>query len=451
MQKHIYILLTILSAGVLMGCEGYLDQKPRKSLVVPETLDDLQALLDNAVIMNSNVPGLGLLASDDVFMEEAGWAGLFAEMEQQTYLWRRDGGFEVIGEWNGAYQKVFYSNVVLERLHEMEEVVSANERGRWMALKGAALFFRGSAFYDLVRIFAQAYQPGVNDSEMGIPLKLTARVTERPGRATLEETYKQIIGDLNQAIEFLPVTASSLNRPNKPVAESLLADLHLQLGNYSMARDLSSSLLQAGTLLDFNELNPEDPFPVPFLNSEVLFQSVMAVYSFTFSSLVQVNPILQASYAANDLRGRIFLNRQNPQVVTFKGSYCGNFDYFAGISLNELYLINSEARIRTGDVAGGMEVLNTLLEKRFEAGTFQPLEASSVATALAFVLMERRKELLFRPSRWYDLRRLNNDSEYATTLVREMGGNTYILAPGDNRYVFPIPQVEVDQGMKQNP
>jgi len=68
--------------------------------------------------------------------------------------------------------------------------------------------------------------------------------------------------------------------------------------------------------------------------------------------------------------------------------------------------------------------------------------------ALALVLMERRKETLFREVRWADLRRLNQDSG---TLRRIVGDTVYTLLPGDPRYAYPIPAEEINiGGIEQN-
>ena len=72
--------------------------------------------------------------------------------------------------------------------------------------------------------------------------------------------------------------------------------------------------------------------------------------------------------------------------------------------------------------------------------------------ALTLILDERRKELAFRSGlRWSDLKRLNQDSRYAKTLSRKIGGQSYTLAPGDKRYAFliPVSVVQMD-GVAQN-
>mgnify|MGYP003655850958 FL=1 len=67
------------------------------------------------------------------------------------------------------------------------------------------------------------------------------------------------------------------------------------------------------------------------------------------------------------------------------------------------------------------------------------------------ILMERRKELLFRGIRWVDLKRLNQEAESAETLERKYNELNPILAPEDTRYTFLIPPAEINLNpMPQN-
>jgi hypothetical protein len=98
-----------------------------------------------------------------------------------------------------------------------------------------------------------------------------------------------------------------------------------------------------------------------------------------------------------------------------------------------------------------MNDLNTLLMTRWKTGTFVPYQAANADDALQQILTERKKELLFRGTRWADLRRLNKDSKFAMTLTRIINGVTYTLPPNDPRYAMPIPDNEISlSGIPQN-
>jgi hypothetical protein len=138
---------------------------------------------------------------------------------------------------------------------------------------------------------------------------------------------------------------------------------------------------------------------------------------------------------------------------TVKGSYDGVYGgaLFMGIATDEIYLIRAECRARNQNKEGAMEDLNTLLSKRIKKNSFVNRNADDWQEALDLILTERRKELVFRGSRWTDIKRLNKESRYALTLKRLLNGNLYELEPGDQRFAYLIPTIVITRsGMAQN-
>src|SRR5690606_33395700 len=101
---------------------------------------------------------------------------------------------------------------------------------------------------------------------------------------------------------------------------------------------------------------------------------------------------------------------------------------------------------------GAIDDLNTLMRNRLTNHTGLPsLENSSADELLKVVLTERRKELVFRGQRWTDLRRLNEEG-WGIELTRNLGGKTYTLPAGDNRWVLLLPHEPIIySGLTQNP
>src|SRR5690606_9828267 len=152
-----------------------------------------------------------------------------------------------------------------------------------------------------------------------------------------------------------------------------------------------------------------------------------------------VDSLLYLSYDENDLRKQLFFTMVPAHNKPgYKGSFSGTARKFGGIATDELYLIKAECEVRKGDYKKGMEVLNDLLIRRWKNDTYEPFEARDMREALAIVLEERRKELVFRSLRWQDLRRLNKEGA-EITLQRHIGGTTYVLPPNSPLYVLPIP------------
>ncbi|MGN7986124.1 RagB/SusD family nutrient uptake outer membrane protein [Pedobacter sp. 22226] len=454
MKKYI---LNILCCTALLGCmvsackKGYLDEKPSKSLTVPTTAADMQALLDNSDIMNSS-PGLPQLASDDFLLSDAALASLGTTDERNAYLWKKEVfSSPANAEWRGGWQQVFYANIVLDAIRSKpdDQVQGLGN------IKGAALFFRAIAYYYLCQMFTRPYVPATADSDMGLPVREQADVNQNPVRGSLAETYRFMLSDLGQAVTLLPEKADYKSRPNKAAALALMARISLVMQDYGAAFEYADrSLKLYGNLINYNSLNSAAarPFPavLPRGNEEVLFHTAQISYSFMgfMASSVNVEPLLYALYSGNDLRKVVFFNATGKN---FKGNY-NNVSRLSGcIANDEVYLIRSEAQIRLGRMDEGLADLNTLLVNRYRTGSFVPYTMAGTGDPLKLVLEERRKELPFRGQRMADLRRLNQDGRFRVTLSRSSGGTVYELPPGDERYVYPIPQEEIlRSGMTQN-
>ena len=105
-------------------------------------------------------------------------------------------------------------------------------------------------------------------------------------------------------------------------------------------------------------------------------------------------------------------------------------------------MILAESLVRKGRIEEGAEILNALLINRYSEA-FIPVSFTDETQALQVILEERRKELAFRGLRWSDLRRLNNDERFKTTLTRNYEGQEYKLLPNSEKYVLPIPAREL--------
>lgn len=445
-------MLSILFAGCK---KDFLDVRPNKALIVPSTLDDFQALLDDNKDMNQ-VPYLNVVSTDDIYTTDQGYSGAPTAIKS-SYTWEKDLYQGVtVPDWNKPYLQVFYSNVILDGL----KVFAADSASRYRsnAIKGSALFFRALAFYHLMQEFAAPYVAATAANTPGIPIRLSADVNIRTDRGTLKESYGQIISDLTQAVTLLPDRVDFATRPTRAAGWALLARVNLVMGDYAAAATAAGSCLALKSdLLDYNSLSPAVARPFPFIlpneNQEVLFYDALISVSFLYNpSQTSVDSLLYRSYDDNDLRKSLFFNVNTDGLILFKGTYTGAFSVFAGLATDEVYLIRAEANARLGHIAEAMGDLNALLASRWKTGTFLPLTAVNADDALNKILAERRKELVYRNLRWTDLRRLNLETKFETTVTHKVNGSIYLLKPGDNRYTFPIPDDEIRaSGIAQNP
>ncbi len=450
------ILLFVMAVGFI-ACEkqtAWLDAKSDKADVVPSTLADLQAVLDNDNVMNKNSPALGTVGSDNYYTPFATWQSVPSKQARNAYLWAKD-IFEGSSstDWLACYQAIEYANIALDGLKKIKP--SPSDILQWNNIRGSALFYRANASYDLAQLFAEPYNKNTVANYLGIPLRLSSDVNIVSIRNSLEQTYNQILTDLNEAKKLLPENALYKTRPSKLSVDALLSRVYLSMQDYDKALLHAGDVLSVyNDLIDFNTINTSPTFTMPNYqadNKEVVFYSNSLSYGIGgYPSLVDT--VLYQSYHADDLRRTVFYFSR-PAGITFRGNYTGTGATFSGISINEIYLIRAECYARLGNTTEAMNDLNTLLRKRWAVGTFIPLTASNMNEAIKIILTERRKELPFNANlRWQDLRRLNQDPEYAVTIRRELNGEIYTLPPDDDRYVYPIPPDEIRlSGIQQNP
>jgi hypothetical protein len=436
-----------------LSCKKYLDKKPSQNLTVPSTLADLQAVLDN---QNINLQSSGYLeiVSDNYYMTTLSWQGLHQDF-QKTYTWDKDAKITLNNEgWSSPYGAIYYANFVLDLLPKIK--YEEGEKADFNSIKGTALFSRAFLFHELAQLYCKPYSTEAAN-EPGIVLRMTAEVEAPVFRATVQQTYDQIINDIKAAIDLLPLTTLNTMRPSKAAAYGLLSRVYLSMRDYVNAESAANSALSLNnTLLDYNSLTPAGN-PVlpssPLINAEILFISETAPQIFNASHIAIVDSVLYKSYDGNDLRKTVYygLTATNPY---WKGSYYANgndYSIFDGIATDELYLIRAECRARNTNITGAMDDLNTLLKKRWKTGTFTNIIATNISDAVNKVLLERRKELAFRGLRWSDLRRLNLEGN-DITLKRIVNNTEYTLPPNDLRWVLLIPEVEINRsGIQQNP
>lgn len=438
------IKMASLCASMLLfgSCEKeFLEAKPKKSLLVPSTLADMQSLLDNVSLMNLR-PALSDIAGGEFVLADNGLLRVSTAPERGIYLMEADPyQGAVVADWDKPYEQVFVANVVLEGLDGMQ-TPQAKE------LRGAALFFRARAFFGLAQHFCRAYRPASATQDPGIPLPLASDVNRRYPRGSLEQSYSRILDDLQEAVGLLGDGIRPLNRPTRRAGLALLARVNLQMGRFQLAGELAGQVLESSdALIDFNTVRTGsfNVFPeiLPNGNAELIFFESRMGYGFFGNAVRRVNPGLLAIYGPQDLRRSVLFYHTAAGAAYFSG--------FDGLGNAEMMLIAAESEIRADRLEQGMALLNRLWANRCRSSGFEPLIANDRSQAMAILLAERERELVWRGLRWADLKRLNAEGTFAKVLTRTYNGVEYRLEPGDPRYVFPIPEDEIrESGIQQN-
>ncbi len=457
MRNYKILLFVFVSVGIVSCKKDWIKIKPNKSVDVPTSVADFQALLDNSSVMNDIRPYLGEVSADNYYVTYNYWQTLPSLVDKNAYVWAGDvyDGYPTDGpNWNNSYRQVFYSNLVLD---DIDKVGSEEKNTQeWNNVKGSALYYRGEAFFNVSQIYTRPYSLTFPDYA-GIPLRLTADISDKSVRAGLQDTYQQILKDLQGSLNYLPRIPLYKLRPSKPAAYALLSRVYLVMQNYSKALSYADSCLQLyDSVLDYNTLKSTVTNPIPGLNREVIFQ---ATISDELQKVMDVNCIVDSnlykSYSSNDLRKILFYRANTSGLINFVGTYTGgtvgsSSKAFGGIATDEVYFTRAECYARTGNISAAMNDLNKVMAMRWKTGTFVPFTAVNTSDALDIILRERRKETPFRGLRWLDLRRLNSEGANIT-LTRNLNGQLYTLPPNDPRYALPIPpDIITLSGMTQN-
>lgn len=452
-NKLILRTTVILSISVMLLCiscsKDFLDKKPDKALVVPETIKDLQALLDLETTTTSS-PVFGELSCDDYYVAYTNWVGL-VPLQKDGYIWNKSYVAATNPDWSNSYSKIFYANTVLEGIAKIK--YDPLQQVAFDNVKGSALFLRARAFYRMSSVFMEAYDLTRSNTLLGLVLKLDTDSEKPYSRSTMQQTYDQIIKDLIQAIPLLPVTPLYKSRPSKPAAHALLTGIYLNMGLYEKSlKHADTALSLYNKLTDYNTLNPGASLPFLKFNEEVVYDEDMLAQAIFINPRRIVDSTLYSLYETNDLRKSLFFFTSSG-VINFKGQYTGSaISNFSGTSTAELYLIRAECNARIGNTTAALSDLNMLLKNRWKTGTYSNIIETDGEKLLIKILEERRKELLFRGIRWMDLRRLNKDPRFAKTIYRNLNGIIYSLPPNDLRYTCPIPENEIKiSGIQQNP
>lgn len=449
-----YLYLLLLLSVIPLSCKksDFLNTKPDDSLVLPTTLQACQALLDNDWVMNgfgnSGFPCLPEISCDDYYVSKD-QTGRYSDMDRLAMIWARQiytNG--EVNDWDLPYRTVFTANNVLIALSQISH--AGNDLSTWNSIRGSALFFRAYAFFSLAQVFAPAYDSSTAQTDWGIPLRLSADINEKISRATVQKTYDQIFSDLMSAAQLLPANPDWYpTRPSKAAVYALLSRAYLSTRNYPLALRYADSCLQLKhALMNYDTVSTTLLLPFNRWNPEVIFSAAYFSSGPAAIGKSHVDSTLFRSYQPNDLRKILFFKRGD----LYYGTYDQDGFCYAGLAVDEVYLTKSECEARAGNISAAISDLNTLLQTRWAAGTFTPYTAIDVNDALQQVLLERRKQLIFRGIRWTDLRRLNKDTRTARTLTRVVDGILYTLTPDDARWVFAIPDnvISFNPGMPQN-
>jgi len=350
--------------------------------------------------------------------------------------------------WTQAYHCIAQINNLLEQIEKIKANGSTEDFNQYI---GQALTARALIYFDLVRLYGEPYNE--NKAALGVPLTTELLPYDAtPGRATVEEVYKQIIKDLSEAEPLInkPANASALTATNGFL--NYYANKAIQARVYLYMEDYTNALAAAETVINFSQyklytndtwvsswakqFGTESIFELAIYPSEGdLGNSSLGAYyrrrghpnntiaagnfmaSTDFINLLNESPDdIRKGIMANDEIGTTNVPRlgalyKYSGTTTLDASGDGKGNTTAinikVIRLSEIYLIAAEAAFKGDNLTKAAEYLQKIRQR---SPSLAPVTASSITFDM--IVAERSKELVGEGHRFFDMMRWNKSITY---------------------------------------
>ena len=462
-MKKIYLAFGLFAGMTLSSCS--LDTLPSTSLgedIAITTESDLQ----NAV------NGIGYLLSEDRMTYGAEY-GIYADLLTNEFKVARDyGQSSAISRYTISkhdelpdlgyylfYKAIANCNKALDLSAKMEATDQVKN------LQGQLYAWRGLLHFDLARLFAHipTVAADVNAANSGIVLSTAVYAPDYKGsRATLKETYDQIIADLTKGMELMGEgTDNGTGYMGYYPALALRARANLYAGNYAAAlADAQEVILESEYEL-YTTANYDKVWAQEGTSESIFELLITANYNpqrnslgyycdadgYPECALADDGEILTYLKAhPEDIRSKVIKEQSVSGVAGthfFPAKYPGRDGIYVNnpkiIRLSEVYLIAAEAELKgNNNGAAAANYINAIEENRV-AGY------KDVATVtIDDILFEYKKEFFAENQIAFAYWR--NNKSVTNQVNQEISGK-------DDKAIWPIPQREIDYdpSLVQNP
>ena len=463
-MKKVTTILAICVVVMLTGCNDYLDIKP-KGEKIPKTVTDYETLLNYESVQKVSDTYPTYL-TDDVYLPDVAQGtttpGLNSVDQSilNLYLFKKDvfGEAQDDGFWFASYNRIYYYNTVIDNIMNAEGPSEQQKH----SIRAEALISRALEYLYLVNGYAKHYDVRTADTDPGVPLILDEDISKKDlVRASVKDVYAQIQSDLQAALPNLPAQPKgNAFRASKAAGYGILAKMYLYMGNYTEALKAANEVLEINnSLLDLKKYAVvkvqssigRTNVPQDIDNPENIYIK-FAPYVYGLSSKVFGSDELISLFSEDDMRLQVYFTKNFRNIPTDKYVWAPYLRANLAVSSPEIYLIAAECEAREGSIERAIALINKLRDNRIKNNT--DIVATDRNDALQKVLEERRRELAMSGMvRYIDLKRLNQESQFAKTITHVTGEGMFSLEPNSPLYVLPIPAKVMrfnKNSMKQN-
>lgn len=382
--------------------------------------------------------------------------------------------------WNGSYQLISRTNLVLDNIDQVEMNESLKTR-----YKGEAKFLRALIYFNLVRIFGD------------VPLVLSDISSPKESfnytRESTDNIYTQIIKDLQDSKGWLPDSYSDnsdVGRATSMAARSLLGHIYLTRKDYGKAVEMFQEVINSNVHSLLAQY--QDIFDAAYSNNEEI---IFAIQYARGMDPAQGNPLVYRAWPNESvgdhpllrLGGGYFLMTDDLDSAFEEGDLrkvMNNYDFISGYERKyvftrkywdihmvdkldsgcdyiiyryaDILLMLAEAQNELNHPDEALKYLK-LVRNRAGLETDDNLGTSQSLMRLA-IEKERRIELNNEGHRWFDLVRtdrfipvMNAHFQNNTLDHHQIGTNCSVE---EYELIFPLPFFEVNlnpEKLEQNP
>lgn len=477
MRKYIIISLSILAVGFSACNKSFLEKYPVGQISKDQLLQDVEGLVTAlngsynlvAKYHMSEFGMLGDLRGDDVILMPGNDTQMLQEYNYQPES--DDALTSTYYIWQKLYEALNNTNNVINSVSKVLDLYP-EEKKSVDSIQGQALVLRSLIHFNLAQAFAQPYNFSADGFHLGMPiLKETPHPSSLVSRDNMHNLYAFIISDLEHAIELMAnnnntnqVTASAQG------AQAFLSRIYLYMEKWEESIHYADLVVQSGRFaLESQALYENmymDPGQVTGRRSvEVIWQlnlnpsigllnsyfsnpdSYKVTPSAKWLDLFEEGDVRQTLLKEGSIEGQPYTTKYALMSGIPPVNWPANFKVFR---LAEVYLNRAEALWHLGDYANAVKDLTKIKARAFGVPESEmEITYTTADDLLEQIKVERRKELAFEGHRIYDILRYKED------LIRGSDCNSALctLTYPNNRFILPIPQLEIDANplMQPNP
>lgn len=470
----ILIYLSILFSGIVtISCDKFLEVETVGRTTMPNFFSDVPGLKAGLVGSYSkmfnyysdefykypdvagNMMNLNLVADDVDMIDQFNFTSSPEhEIGAVGMIWRRI--FETMANANNVLE---YAPPLIEKF--------PNSKREIELIQAQALFMRAICHFDLSRVYAQPYNYTPDASHLGVPvLLITPGPDDLPERKTVKQVYDQVIKDLLDAEKLFGDTPFKDSfHISKTATQALLARVYLYKG------DWENAITYATDVINETSLAYGDDYLAMYhdliAGKEAIFRLDGTLkntslgtkfYSKESPIAIPADTLINLFDKENDLRFKLFAKEGSLGTRYITTKYTIMVDHTEKsarynpfiLRASEMYLIRSEAYLKTDQLDKSEDDLKTIIARALEEDKSSiNLDYSGKEELLALIKVERAKEFSFEGHNFFDIVRYNDD------LVRGANttSNVKSLPYPNDLFVLPIPQKELDanENMKGNP